>query len=49
MTAFFIRFDIYEQLCYIDYALKRKSTLDIYPSESGIVETDDKFLVKEHL
>lgn len=42
-------FDKYEQLWYYEYAMKRKSNINSYTSESGIVETDYKVFVKEHL
>jgi len=44
-----LKFDKYEQMWYIIIALKRKSNLNTYTSESGIVWTDYKFEVKEHL
>lgn len=43
------KFDKYEQLWYYEYAMKRKSNINSYTSESGIVETDYKVFVKEHL
>lgn len=43
------KFDKYEQLWYYECAMKRKSNINSYTSESGIVETDYKVFVKEHL
>lgn len=37
------------QMWYYECALKRKSNINSYTSESGIVETDYKVFVKEHL
>lgn len=42
-------FDKHEQMWYYEYAMKRKSNINFYTSESGIVETDYKVFVKEHL
>lgn len=42
-------FDKREQMWYYECALKRKSNINSYTSESGIVETDYKVFVKEHL
>lgn len=43
------KFDKCEQMWYDEYAMKRKSNINSYTSESGIVETDYKVFVKEHL
>lgn len=43
------KFDKHEQMWYCEYAMKRKSNINSYTSESGIVETDYKVFVKEHL
>ncbi len=43
------KFDKHEQMWYYECALKRKSNINSYTSESGIVETDYKVFVKEHL
>ena len=43
-----VRFDKYEQMWYDYIALKGKSNFNAYTSESGIVETDYKHIVKEH-
>lgn len=43
------KFDKYEQLWYYECAMKRKSNINSYTSESGIVETDYKVFVKERL
>ena len=42
-------FDKHEQMWYYEYTMKRKSNINFYTSESGIVETDYKVFVKEHL
>ena len=44
-----VGFDKYEQMWYGYIALKGKSNFNAYTSESGIVETDYKHIVKEHL
>ena len=44
-----VEFDKHEQMWYYECALKRKSNINSYTSESGIVETDYKVFVKEHL
>ncbi len=44
-----IGIDKHEQMWYYECALKRKSNINSYTSESGIVETDYKVFVKEHL
>lgn len=43
------KIDKHEQTWYYECALKRKSNINSYTSESGIVETDYKVFVKEHL
>ena len=43
------RIDKHEQMWYYEFSLKRKSNINSYTSESGIVETDYKVFVKEHL